>query len=42
MSNLQRFIFKEDEVLETSVEDTIDTMRLIDALMKSQENFLKL
>ena len=26
----------------TSVEDTINTMRLIDALMKSQENFLKL
>ena len=42
MSNLQRFIFKEDTVLETSVEDTIDTMRLIDALMKSQENFFKL
>tara|TARA_B100001093_G_C26796497_1_gene1001337 strand:+ start:15 stop:1064 length:1050 start_codon:yes stop_codon:yes gene_type:complete len=42
MSNLQRFIFKEDNVLETSVEDTIDTMRLIDALMRSQENFLKL
>jgi len=42
MSNLQRYIFKEDSVLETSVEDTIDTMRLIDALMKSQENFFKL
>ena len=42
MSNLQRYIFKEDETLETSVEDTINTMRLIDALMKSQENFFKL
>ena len=42
MSNLQRFIFKEDDILETSVEDTIDTMRLIDALMKSQENFYKI
>ena len=41
MSNLQRYIFKEDKILETSVEDTINTMRLIDALMKSQENFLK-
>ena len=42
MSNLQRYIFKDDDILETSVEDTIDTMRLIDALMKSQNNFLKI
>ena len=32
----------EHDILETSVEDTIDTMRLIDALMKSQNNFLKI
>ncbi len=42
MSNLQRYIFKDDNILETSVEDTIYTMRLIDALMKSQNNFFKI
>ena len=42
MSNLQRYIFKDDNILETSVEDTIDIMRLIDALMKSQNYFLKI
>ena len=42
MSNLQRYIHKEDDVLETSVEDTVNTMKLIDALMKSQNNFYKL
>lgn len=41
MSNLQRFIHKEDLVLETSVEDTINTMKLIDALMKSEDKFHK-
>ncbi len=42
MSNLQRFIHKEDKILETSVEDTINTMKLIDALIKSKDNFYKL
>ena len=42
MSNLQRFIHGEDANLETSVEDTVNTMRLIDALMKSKDNFYKI
>ena len=42
MSNLQRYIHTEDPVLETSVEDTVNTMKLIDALMKSKDNFYKI
>ena len=42
MSNLQRFIHNEDKNLETSVEDTVNTMKLIDALMKSKDNFYKI
>ena len=42
MSNLQRFINREDPILETSVEDTVNTMKLIDALMKSKDNFYKI
>ena len=42
MSNLQRYIHKEDQVLETSVEDTVNTMKLIDSLMKSKDNFYKI
>jgi|TARA_B100000959_G_scaffold267963_1_gene312100 predicted dehydrogenase len=42
MSNLQRFIHSEDKTLETSVEDTVKTMKLIDALLKSKDNFYKI
>ena len=42
MSNLQRFINGEDKVLETSVEDTVNTMKLIEALIKSSDNFYKI
>ena len=42
MSNLQRFISGEDKKLETDVSDTIDTMKLVDALLKSQDSFYKI
>ena len=42
MSNLQRFIHGEDEKLETTVEDAVETMRLIEALLKSKDNFYKI
>ena len=42
MSNLQRFISGEDKVLETCVTDTIYTMKLVDSLLKSQENYFKI
>lgn len=42
MSNLQRFISGEDKKLETDVSDTINTMKLVDALIKSQDSFYKI
>ena len=42
MSNLQRFISGEDKKLETDVSDTVDTMKLVDALLKSQDSFYKI
>ena len=39
MSNLQRYISGEDKKLETDVNDTVHTMKLVDALLKSQDNF---
>jgi predicted dehydrogenase len=42
MSNLQRFISGEDKKLETDVSDTINTMKLVDALLKSQDSFYKI
>lgn len=42
MSNLQRFVHKEDSKLETSVEDALETMKLLDALLKSKDNAYKL
>jgi hypothetical protein len=35
MSNLQRFAADEDDVLETSVEDAVKTMALVEALYRS-------
>ena len=42
MSNLQRFIYGEDIKLETSVEDAVNTMKLVDALLKSKNNSYKI
>ena len=42
MSNLQRFIYGEDVKLETSVKDAVNTMKLVDALLKSKNNSYKI
>ena len=42
MSNLQRFIHGHDVKLETSVEDAVNTMKLVDALLKSKNNSYKI
>ena len=42
MSNLQRYISGEDKKLETDVSDTVETMKLVDALLKSQDSFDKI
>ena len=42
MSNLQRYIAGEDNKLETDVGDTVYTMKLVDALLKSQDSFYRI